>query len=246
MTITKISEPVQSVSEFISVLQQNSRSQRRLFRGQNTDKPLLPKIARLAQQKGITPAQMNNVEQNMLERFRRESIPMIGTTTERTDWELLSIAQHHGMPTRLLDWTSSALVGLWFAVASDPPNHEKHGVVWMVDGPNEKKFERNDNIFELEKTYFFQPFHIDRRIVAQSAWFSIYRHNRTEYLPLEGQKRYKSNLKRFLIPRDCFGTLRQELRLLGVSQATIFPDLEGLGADIQAEFLDSWRPLPSI
>lgn len=238
MTTTKISKPVQSVSQFISVLQRNSLSQRRLFRGQNTDKSLLPKIVRLAQQKGITPDQMNKVEQNMLERFRRESIPMLGTTTERTDWELLSIAQHHRMPTRLLDWTSSALVGLWFAVASDPPNSEKHGVVWMIDNPNEKKLEPSDNIFDLEKTYFFQPFHIDRRIVAQSAWFSIYRHNRTEFLPLERQKRYDGNLTRFIIPRQCFETLRHELRLLGVSQATLFPDLEGLGADIQAEFLD--------
>jgi hypothetical protein len=189
---------------------------------------------------------MNTVEQKMLERFRRESVPMLDTSRERTVWELLSIAQHHRMPTGLLDWTSSALVGLWFAVGSNPPNPEKHGVVWMIENPNEKKLEPSDNIFDLEKTYFFQPFHIDRRIVAQSAWFSIYRHNRTEYLPLERQKRYKSNLKRFIIPGDCFGSLRQELRLLGVSQATLFPDLEGLGADIQAEFLDSWRPLTSM
>ena len=246
MTTTKIPESVQSVSEFVSLLQQGSRSQRLLFRGQNTDKPLLPKLVRLAQEKGITPDQMNAVEQKMLERFRRESIPMLGTTKERTDWELLSVAQHHRMPTRLLDWTSSALVGLWFAVASDPPNREKHGVVWIIDNPNEKKLEPSDNIFDLEKTYFFQPFHIDRRIVAQSAWFSIYRHNRTEFLPLERQKRYDSNLKCFILPRQCFERLRQELRLLGVSQATLFPDLEGLGADIQAEFLDSWRPLTSM
>jgi len=98
MTTTKIPKSVQSVSEFVSLLQQGSRSQRLLFRGQNTDKPLLPKLVRLAQEKGITPDQMNAVEQKMLERFRRESIPMLGTTKERTDWELLSVAQHHKMP----------------------------------------------------------------------------------------------------------------------------------------------------
>ena len=246
MKTTKNSKTVQSVSEFISLLQDKSPSQRRLFRGQNTDKPLLPKIVRLAQEKGIKPDQMDTIEQNMLERFRRESIPMLGTTTERPNWELLSIAQHHRMPTRLLDWTSSALVGLWFAVASDPPNREKQGVVWMITDPNVKKLLPDDNIFNLEKTYFFQPFHIDRRIVAQSAWFSIYRHNRTDFLPLERQERYNNNLTRFIIPKECFETLRRELRILGVSQSTLFPDLEGLGADIQAEFLDSWRPFSSM
>lgn len=239
-------EPIRSVSDFVYRLQQTSTSRRRLFRGQNTDKCLLPKIVRLAKEKGITPVQMNDIEQKMLERFKRESIPMLGATTERTDWELLSIAQHHGMPTRLLDWTASALAGLWFAVATDPPNNEEHGVVWVLDGPNEKKFDSSDNIFKLAKTYFFQPFHLDRRIVAQSAWFSIYRHNRSKFLPLERQDRYRNALKRFIIPREQFDSLRQELRLLGVSHASMFPDLEGLGADIRAEFIDSWRPQSSV
>ena len=236
-------EPIRSVSDFVYRLQQTSTGGRRLFRGQNTDKCLLPKIVRLAKEKGIAPHQMNDIEQKMLERFRRESVPMLGVATELTDWELLSIAQHHGMPTRLLDWTANALAGLWFAVAADPPNKEEHGVVWVVDGPNEKKFDSGDNIFNLDKTYFFQPFHLDHRIVAQSGWFSIYRHNRSEFLPLEKQDRYRNALKRFVIPREQFDSLRQELRLLGVSQASMFPDLEGLGTDIRAEFIDSWRPL---
>ena len=71
-----------------------------MFRGQNTDKCLLPKIVRLAKEKGIKPREMNDIEQKMLDRFKRESVPMLGAATARTDWELLSIAQHHRMPTR--------------------------------------------------------------------------------------------------------------------------------------------------
>ena len=245
MSKNKEEVPIQTVSEFVYLLQQTENSERRLFRGQNTDKCLLPRIVRLAKEKGIPPENMDGFEEKMLERFRRESVSMLKSTKELSDWELLSIAQHHDMPTRLLDWTANALAGLWFAVATDPPDEENHGVVWMVERPNEKKFDPSYDIFNLDKTYFFQPFHLDYRIVAQSGWFSIYRHNRTEFLPLEKQKRYKDVLKRFIIPRERFNSLRRELRLLGVNQASLFPDLGGLGADIRAEFIDSWMPLSS-
>jgi hypothetical protein len=146
-----------------------------LFRGQNADKPLLPRIARLAEKKGIPFADVTDIERKMLQRFRRESVPMLGTAGTITNWELLSIAQHQGMPTRLLDWTANALAGLWFAVSTDPPDKERHGVVWVleVDPANEKTPKAGDDIFDLHRTYVFQPFHLDRRIVAQSAWFSV-------------------------------------------------------------------------
>ena len=248
MTDPNTGEQIFVVSEFVRRLQETSTGGRRLFRGQNTDKPLLPRIVRLAQEKGISFAQMKGIEQKMLERFRRESVPMLEPARELTAWELLSIAQHQGMPTRLLDWTANALAGLWFAVSTDPPNNEEHGVVWVLEAANEKTPKPSDDIFNLNRTFFFQPFHLDPRIVAQSAWFSVHRHDRRNdrFLPLEQHDRYRKALKRFTIPRERFDSLRQELRLLGVSQASMFPDLSGLGEDIKAEFIDSWRPLSSI
>jgi hypothetical protein len=186
----------------------------------------------------------------MLQRFRRESVPALGTLRAESDWELLSVAQHQGMPTRLLDWTANALAGLWFAVSTDPPADEPHGIVWVleVDPANEKTPTAADDIFDLKRTYVFQPFHLDRRIVAQSGWFSVHRYAQAKdrFLPLERHERYSTSLTRFVVPRGRFDPLRRELRLLGVSQASMFPDLSGLGADIQAEFIDSWRPLATI
>jgi hypothetical protein len=247
MTDPKKEELIRSVSDFACRVQSTSVGERRLFRGQNTDQPLLPRIVRLANKKGLSLIEMKKIEKKMLERFRRESPPMLGDTNKPTDLELLSIAQHHGMPTRLLDWTADALAGLWFAVSAYPPNNEEHGVVWVLDGPNEKIFNSTDDIFNLDRTYFFQPSHLDRRITAQSAWLSIHRPgSKRRFLPLEEHQRYRDKLKQFLIPRGLFDSLRQELRLLGVSHASLFPDLSGLSADIEVDLIKSWRSLSCI
>ncbi len=239
-------EPIRSVSDFVRRLRKAPSKRRRLFRGQNTDKTLLPRIARLAEEKGIPFAHVPDIERKMLQRFRRECVPLLGSIRAETDWELVSIAQHQGMPTRLLDWTANALAGLWFAVSADPPDMEPHGVVWVleVDSANEKSPGSKDDIFNLKRTYLFQPFHLDPRIVAQSAWFSVHKYIETKdkFLPLERNVRFREGLTRYVIPRGRFDALRHELRLLGISRASMFRDLSGLGTDIQAEFVDSWRP----
>jgi hypothetical protein len=238
--------PIRSVGHFISSLEETSADTLRLFRGQNTDQCLLPRIMRLAKENKISPSKIDNVERRMLDRFRKECVPMLSVTKQLAPWELMSIAQHNGMPTRLLDWTANPLAGLWFAVASDPPKKKDRGVVWMLDRPNERTFEQDDNIFALEKTCFFQPPHLDRRIAAQSAWFSVYRHNRTDFLPLEKQMRYADKVTRFIIQPNNFQPIRQQLRRLGINHASFFPDLSGLGADIQLEFIDATRRLDTV
>jgi len=193
---------------------------------------------RLAKENNIPPNEIDDIEQRMLDRFKKESIPMLRDRRHYEDWELLAIAQHWGMPTRLLDWTADALAGLWFAVSKPPRDKRDHGVVWVIDEPNERSISHGDNIFALEKTCFFQPPHIDGRIPAQSSWFSVYRHNRAEYFPLEEQTRYANNVTTFDVPRNLFEPLRKQLRLLGVHHAKLFPDLYGLGKDIQTQFID--------
>src|SRR5437764_765572 len=57
-------------------------------------------------------------ELTMLKRFRQDAGPRLRDRPS-DDWEWLFLAQHFGVPTRLLDWTENPLVGLWFAVAQD-------------------------------------------------------------------------------------------------------------------------------
>jgi hypothetical protein len=245
MADLKNNETIRTVGAYVSRLRDTSAGERRLFRGQNTKKCLLPKIMRLAKEKGIPPAAINRIERRMLDRFRKDSVPLLPGQRDLADWELLSIAQHWGMPTRLLDWTANPLAGLWFAVSEDPREKGDQSVVWVVDAPNERTFTPEDNIFRLDRTCFFRPPHLEKRIVAQSGWFSVYRHNRTKYLPLEEQAKYKNKVKRLRIPGDCLDPLRRELMSLGYSHASMFPDLFGLARDIQTEFIEFWQT-PSV
>lgn len=98
----------------------------------------------------------------------------------------------------------------------------------------------------ITKDLFFPAATFDRRITAQSGWFSVFRHNRTEYLPLEKQMRYADKVTRFVIQPNNFAALRQQLRRLGINHAAVFPDLSGLGADIQLEFIDATRKLDTV
>jgi hypothetical protein len=65
-------------------------------------------------------------------------------------------------------------------------------------------------------------------------------------VPLEETDPFKNALRKYRVPVSRFETIRRELRLMGITQATIFPDLLGLCADIQVEYIDSWQTPSSI
>jgi hypothetical protein len=210
----------------------------------------LPRLARIAKEMNMTAEELFTVEQRMLARFRLESVPYLHGIQPQNDFDWLSIAQHHGLPTRLLDWTGHALAALWFAVANDPPIGVKEGVVWIlkVDPKNETKPSKEEDLFNLRRTYIFQPLHMDSRIAAQAGWFSIhsYSTDKGKFFSIDRIRKYMENVTPHPVPRERFSDLRRELRLLGVTEATLFPDLWGLCAEIQAESLGSFRPTPSI
>jgi hypothetical protein len=241
--------PVRFVSELARILRQMPGSHRRLFRGQCVDRPLLPKIVRVAQSKGVPPSEITSLERKMLSRFKRESLPLLPGLKPQTDWEWLSVAQHQGMATRLLDWTANALAGLWFAVGADASDSEGDGVLWILDvHPGNETQPAEKDVFALKSTYVFQPLPLDRRIVAQTAWFSVHRYSvvADRFVPLDENARFATAFTKLVVPRGRFGALRQELRMMGITQASMFPDLGGLCADVQAEMLDSWKSPTTI
>jgi hypothetical protein len=100
------------------------------FRGQPCDMPLLPRLNR-----DPVRGRLAKLERLILKNFERTSPPFL-EFQPKDEWDLVALAQHHGLPTRLLDWTYSALAPLWFAVRR--PAEKKHGrefrngVVWVL------------------------------------------------------------------------------------------------------------------
>jgi hypothetical protein len=177
--------------------------------------------------------------------------------------------QHYRLPTRLLDWTESPLIGCWFASEVDPALQEHSEKVQDTDGalyalspymlnseqiqqdalilPDDPKavnsincaFSREDT--DVDYVVAVRPSEVDTRLLVQLSVFTL--HGRR--LDLEGLANREKFLRKFLVPKTAKPKIREELKHLGVRESSIYPDLEHLAIDVKStKFRRQQKPRP--
>jgi FRG domain len=191
------------------------------------------------------------LERNLLRNFRKyataEAVPL------DSPWNWLALGQHHGLPTRLLDWTYSPYVALHFAT-SKRECFDRDGAVWMVDyvgahalapkklrecleaeGSNLFTTEMLESVApklsDLERlgddfVVFVEPPSFDERIVNQYALFSLVSNPDRSFDTW--LRDHDDLVRRLVIPAELKWEVRDKLDQANVTERVLFPGLDGL------------------
>lgn len=221
----------ESFFDFLKLVSQQKEST--VFRGVKSDKyQLIPGIGRLKTNRGAPFTKFDEIR--MLKLFKQKAFPHL-KIDKQNDLELIALAQHHGLPTRLLDWTWNPLVALYFTVESEwigfDPVHDR-GLIYMWEKKYKGEIDPTFNPYKVVRTKLFLPNHITARITAQSGIFSVHAN---PYIPF-----LSKNITKITINPDYRKPLKKLLNQYGVNKANLFPELDGIAGHVKWLTTDSY------
>jgi len=201
------------------------------------------------------------LEQSLLRNFRKYAHARAANGVDSL-WHWLALAQHHGLPTRLIDWTYSPFVALHFATAL-PSTYGHDGIVWCVNFVQAHQLLPKDLRRLLEREHsdaltvemldqfeslsafdslvhepfvaFIEPPSLDDRILNQFALFSIVS---SPAMGLDDWlARHPDLVRRVVIPAELKWEIRDKLDQANINERTLFPGLDGLSRWLERYYL---------
>lgn len=200
------------------------------------------------------------MERHLLRNFRKYAHR--DAVASDSDWNWLTLAQHHGLPTRLMDWTFSPYIAMHFATAN-PLHFDVDGVIWVVDYVRvhqllpsilrrELEWEGAD-LFTVEmldrvaptlealeaidrqpQLFFLEPPSIDERVTNQYALLSVV--SRPETRVDEWLAAHEDLYARYIIPAGLKWEIRDKLDQANITERVLFPGLDGLSTWLRRHY----------
>jgi hypothetical protein len=255
-------QPIASWAEFVDTIQSWPGFRNWAFRGQRDARwRLQSALARYTEVANVAPAAWPRQEDRIRRIFQRKSHLYLRDTPGDDQLEWLALMQDHGAPTRLLDFTWSPYVAAFFALERATAD----AAVWALNLPllrtlndeyriGERVAARADprdaGVFEryyLPNRHAFvwqgDPFRMPQRVVAQAGTFLVSGHlGLTVEDVLERYPGSDTLLVQFVFDTErARGDAMAALYSMNITQATLFPDLDGLARSMAYEFEYSWE-----
>lgn len=243
---------IRSLSDFLDAVRadQDSTPGTMWFRGHaDASWQLLP---------GFMRSQSEISETTLLNRFR-QSAAMLAERRPSTSFDWTFLMQHYGVPTRLLDWSESPLIAMYFAVEDFHQRPGNAATLWClwptalnqyanivdkVEGQYIPSFDDDElqgyTVDSLRQNSRIELYPVatiatrnNARIQAQMGTFTIHHNKR---IPIE-EVGDKNHVVKYIIPSEAREILFSELKLLGMNRFMLFPELTSVGAILKEMML---------